>query len=65
VDTQVLPPGGVALLPQQDQALVAVEVRRPQRERAAAPARRLDVQQQQRVQVRVVAGAGCHPVDLR
>jgi hypothetical protein len=61
-----LPPLGVALLPQQDQALVRVQVGRAQGERPATPAGGLRVQpQQQGVQRRVVAGRGGDLVDLR
>ena len=61
-----LPADRLALLPQQDQALVRVEILRTQRERAAAAAGGLRVQpQQQRVQLRVIARGRGGLVDLR
>jgi hypothetical protein len=60
-----LPADGLAFLAQQDQALLGVEVGRAQRQRAAAAAGGLGVQaQQQRVQLRVIAGGRRRVVDL-
>ena len=61
-----LPADRLALFPQQDQALIAVQVGRAQRERAAAAAGGLGVQpQDQRVEFGVVARGGGDLVDLR
>ncbi len=60
-----LPPDGLAFLAQQDQALLAIEVLRAQRQRAAAAAGGLGVQaQQQRVQLRVITCGRRRVVDL-
>jgi hypothetical protein len=61
-----LPADRLALFPQQDQALVWVEIVRAQRQCAAAAAGGIGVQpQQQRVQLRVVPGGRGGLVDLR
>jgi hypothetical protein len=60
-----LPADRLALLPQQDQALLRVQIPRPQRQRATAPAGRLGVEpQQQGVQLRIVARSRGDLVDL-
>ena len=57
-----LPADRLALLPQQDQALVRVQVLRAQRQRAAAAAGGLGVQpQQQRVELGIIAGGRRRP----
>ncbi len=61
-----LPADRLALLPEQDQALLSVQVQGAQRERAAAPAGGLGVQpQDHRVKFGVIARGGGDLVDLR
>jgi hypothetical protein len=61
-----VPAHSLALLPQQDQALIRIRIPRAQRQRAATAAGGLGMQpQQQRVQIRVVARVGGDLVDLR
>src|ERR1017187_3227295 len=61
-----VPAHSLALLPQQDQALIRIRIPRAQRQRAATAAGGLGMQpQQQRVQIRVVARVGGALVDLR
>ena len=60
-----LPPDRLALFPEQDQALVAVQVGRAQGEGAAAAAGGLGVQpQDHRVELGIVSGGGGDLVDL-
>jgi hypothetical protein len=61
-----LPPHGLALLAQPDQALLRIEIGRPQCEGSAAPTSGLGVQaQEQGVEGWVVAGGRGDLVDLR
>jgi hypothetical protein len=61
-----LPAHGLAFLPEQDQALVRIQVRRQQSERAAAAAGRLGMQpENQTVRSRVVAGSRGNVVEVR
>ena len=60
-----LPADGLALLAQEDQALLGIEILRAQRQRTAPAAGSLGVQaQQQRVQLRVIARGRRRVVDL-